>query len=102
MYGNIQTFGGISQVGAAPFYFYDGNVDISVTATGVQTATVTFSSDFPTGINVVLFGVRNVGAGASVGAPYSSAESKSGFTINLDVTTAGTGTATVSYLVLGY
>lgn len=100
--GVIPVFGDKATVGGSSFTYQDGSVSVSTAATGVQTAAVAFTPNLAVGVDLVLFGVRNLPSGAVVGVPYTTGESTTGLTINVDVTTAATGSVTVSYMIVGH
>jgi hypothetical protein len=117
----LQQFGGDSTVGAVsaefPFanpsvaalenllstqQFAAGSGSISVAATGTQTATVTYATAFPTSSDVILPSIGNLGGAVLSGGVSFSNATVSGFTLNIDVATAGTGDATFTYLAIGH
>ncbi|MFX4302986.1 hypothetical protein ACOJUR_12140 [Alicyclobacillus tolerans] len=117
----LQQFGGDSTVGSVstsyPFQnnslaaladflpnqtFAVGSGSISVAATGAQTATVTFANPFSTSVDLVIPSIGNLGGAVLSGTVSSSNATVSGFTVNIDVATAGTGDATFYYLALGH
>lgn len=70
---------------------------ISIAATGIVTAPVTFTNAFPNALDYVGLQLADPSAtGASFDAPYITGDTKSGFTINLNVRTAAAAGTTIS------
>lgn len=76
----------------------------SVSGTEVQTASVavTFASAFPTATDAVLVSLTSLGGAVINGGAAVTRATVSGCTIAVDVTTAGTGDITGTYLALGH
>ena len=75
---------------------------ISTAAVAVATSVVDFTNAFPNGVDLIILSMQDLTGGVVTGV-YTSAESKTGFTINANVTTAGAGTTVaVSWLAFGH
>jgi hypothetical protein len=75
---------------------------LSTAAAGVVTSAVAFGTPFPTALDTVLLAAADATAGA-VFTLYSTSRSASGFTINVDVTTAvASGVVSVFWVALGH
>lgn len=79
-----------------------GTVSVSVAATGVATTAVSFAAAFATGCDAVFLTLEGLGGAVINGGPYVSSVSATGFSANLDVTTAGTGSVTIYYVAFGH
>ena len=79
-----------------------GSFSVSVAAAGTSTAAVTFSPAFPSACDAVLLTLNGLGGAVVNGAPYAASVASGGFTASLDVTTAGTGSVSGSWVALGH
>jgi hypothetical protein len=68
---------------------------ISTAATGVATASVTFTTAFPTALDAVFLTLSDPSATAGISGIWSSAEATTGFTVNVNVTTAAAAGSTI-------
>lgn len=77
---------------------------VSIAATGVVTSAVTFTNAFPAALDNVILTLRNPSAQTGAfGGVWTTSESATGFTINVDVTTAvAGGTVSVGYIAVGH
>lgn len=75
---------------------------LSTGAVAVATSVVDFANAFPNGLDLVILSMQDLTGGTVTGI-YTSAESAAGFTINVNVTTAGSGTTVaISYIAIGH
>ncbi len=85
--------GGIVQV---------GTFSVTGTATGTATEAITFATAFPTSCSAVMVSLTGLGAAVINGGAYATSPSATGVTVNVDITTAGTGDVTGNYVAYGY
>ena len=79
-----------------------GTFSITGTATGTATDVITFPTAFPTATDGVLLTFTSLGGASISGGPVATAVSATGVTVSVDITTAGTGDVTGTYLALGH
>jgi hypothetical protein len=77
---------------------------ITIATTGVQTATVTFTTAFPTALDAVFVTLSDPSATAGISGVWTSGEATTGFTINVNVTTAAAAGSTIAcyWIALGH
>ena len=121
-YVNLPQFGGDSTVGSiqVEWPFTNGHIaglsrlgtgeqiaagtatGLSVASVATATATVTLPTAFPTSCDYVVATVSSAVGSAVLGPISITGKSATGFTINLPVTTAGSGTVSVDWVAFGH